>query len=97
MPLDEFWHGDMRLLEAYRIAYERNVSYTAWMQGQYNHIAHAISLSNGFATKGATPKQFPNWKDPIAKKRKKKVITSQNIENEFRKEQAKLNSWLFNK
>lgn len=95
MPLKEFWHGDMRLLSVYQKAYLRNTSYVAWVNGQYNTIAHSIALSNGFASKGQKPKEFPQWQDP-AEKISKPKITKDNIEEEFRKEQARQAGWLHN-
>lgn len=83
MPLDEFWHGDMRLLEVYRKAYTRNVSYTAWCNGLYIMTAHSLSLSNAFAKKGEKTKEYPQWKDPLEQMSKPK-ITENNIEEEHR-------------
>ena len=68
--MSEFWYGDVRLLVAYKNAYLRNVSYIAWLQGSYSFEAHSLSLSNAFAKKGSTPKQYPEWKDPVEKLRK---------------------------
>lgn len=95
MPLNDFWHGDIRLLNVYQKAYLRHTSYTAWLNGQYNSVAHSISLANGFATKGQKPKEFPKWKDPVEVMSKPK-ITKDNIEEEFRKEQARQAGWLHN-
>ena len=96
MPLNEFWHGDMRLLEVYQKAYYRNVSYTAWVQGQYNHIAHSVTMANSFAKKGQQKVDYPEWKDPMQKLQKPK-ITKDNLEEQFRKQQAEQNAWLFNR
>lgn len=95
MPLNEFWHGDMRLLEVYQKAYLRNVSYTAWLNGNYAMVAHSLSLSNAFAKKGEETKEFPQWKDPIPKISKVK-ITKENREIEARKEQLRQNAWFAN-
>lgn len=96
MPLEEFWHGDMRLLECYQKAYLRNVSYTAWLNGQYNYAAFSTVIGNAFAKKGTKAQKYPSWSDPIEKveKEKKKNITKDNLEYEFRKEQAKQQQWL---
>ena len=96
MTEDQFWHGDMRLLEVYQKAYYRNNTYNAWLQGQYNYIAHSISLSNAFAKKGTKQAEYPQWKDPFEKSNKPK-ITKDNLEYEFRKQQAEQQAWLFNK
>ncbi len=96
MTTDQFWYGDLRLLQAYQKAYIRNVSYTAWVNGNYTNTAHSIALSNAFAKKGAKPTEYPQWSDPFAKIKKKK-ITKENLETEFRKQQIEQNAWLFNK
>lgn len=96
MTYDEFWHGDMRLLKVYQIAYYRDKSYNAWLQGQYNHVAYSVVMSNAFAKKGQKPAEYPQWKDPFEKFNKPK-ITKDNLEYEFRKQQAEQQSWLFNK
>lgn len=95
MSAEEFWHGDMRLLEARQKAYMRNVSYTAWQQGQHNSVAFSVVMANAFAKKGAKKQEYPNWEDPM-EKLCKKVITKENIEEEFRKQQAQQNAWLKN-
>lgn len=88
MPLDEFWHGDMRLLEVYQKAYTRNVSYTAWLSGHYTMVAHSLALSNAFARKGAKQEEYPQWKDPIGQMSKPK-ITEDNIEEQHRNLQCR--------
>lgn len=95
MPLDEFWHGDLRLLEAYQKAYYRDVSYTAWLIGARTFEANSKVSVNANRTKRSDKvEQYPNWQDPIPKK--KKIITNENLESEFRKEQFGQNSWLHN-
>lgn len=96
MPLDEFWHGDLRLLEAYQKAYIRDKSYTAWLNGAYIFEANSkVSHNANRAKKSDKVEEYSQWKDPIAKK--KKIITRENLEVEFRKEQFGLNAWLHDK
>ncbi len=93
MPLDEFWHGDLRLLEAYQKAYMRDKSYTAWLNGARIFEANSKVSANANRTKKSDKvEQYDDWKDPF--ENKKKVITNENIESEFRKEQFNQNSWL---
>lgn len=33
MPLETFWHDDMRLLECYSTAHYNRLNYTAWING----------------------------------------------------------------
>jgi hypothetical protein len=96
MTTDQFWYGDLRLLQAYQKAYIRNISYSAWVNGNYANMAHSISLSNAFAKKGAKKAEFPQWVDPFKKINKKK-ITKEKLETEFRKQQIEQNAWLFNR
>ena len=94
MPLNEFWHGDVRLLEAYEKAYLRNKSYTAWLNGVYIFEATNKAVSNGNRTKKSDPiEQYNDWVDPI-KKKQKTQITQENLESEFRTSQANQNAWL---
>ena len=97
MPLDDFWHGDMRLLGAYEKAYYRRVSFNAWENGKYVWEAITKAIYNGF-DRGKTDKAeiYSQWVDPI-KKAQKTIITKDNLEEEFRKEQAELNAWLFHR
>lgn len=87
----------MRLLEVAQKAYYRDRSYVAWLNGQYNYIAYTVAIANSFANKGAKKSEYPQWKDPIEKQVKRKKITKENLEYEFRKQQAEQNDWLFNR
>lgn len=72
------------------------MSYTTWLQGQYNCVAFNTVLGNAFAKKGTKPKDYPQWKDPIEKLNKPK-LTKENLEYEFRKQQIEQNAWLFHR
>lgn len=96
MPLDEFWHGDMRLLEVYQKAYIRDKSYTAWINGAHIFEAQSKAISNGNRTKKSDPiEQYNDWKDPVQSKQKI-TITKENLESEFRNSQANQSAWLHN-
>lgn len=91
MPLNEFWHGDMRLLEAYQTAYYRNVRYNAWCIGDYMREAVRIGVNNVL-----NKKQINKWvefKDPMEKLKKKKPISKEQMEIEFRERQRQ--DWEF--
>lgn len=93
----QFWHGDIRLLEVYQKAYMRDRSYTAWLNGAYVFEANSKAISNGNRTKKTDKvNQYSEWKDPFQKLNKPK-ITKDNLEYEFRKQQAQQNAWLFNR
>lgn len=98
MPLQEFWHGDLRLLKAYQQAYYRDVQYKAWWNGQYDFVGTNGAIYNGFSNKAKhTPFKYPQYEDfteELFAKAKKPKITRENLETEFRKEQASQQQWL---
>ena len=96
MPLDEFWYGDMRLLSAYQKAFIKNQSYNAWLQRLYNSEAGYVAVRNNLATKKTEQIKYGDYVDSMAKFEKPK-ITKENLENEFRKQLAEQNAWLFNR
>ena len=97
MPLNEFWHGDVRLLGAYQKAYLRDRSYTAWINGAHFFEGANKAVANGNRTKKSDPVlQYDDWKDPIEKVNKKPKITKNNLEQEFRNMQARQSAWLHN-
>lgn len=93
MPLNEFWYGDMRLLQVYQKAYMRNVSYTAWCNGNYAMVAYSLALSNAFAKKGERMKEFPKWKDPM-EQLDRPTITEDNIEEQHRNLQCRQEAFI---
>ena len=97
MTPHQFWHEDMRLLEAYQKAYYTKTSYVAWLNGYYAFVGHSISLGNAFAKKGSKPKEFPKWENPMDKFKEKNKYKNINVEEEFRKQQIEQNAWLFNR
>lgn len=98
MPLHEFWHGDIRLLEVYQKAYYRNISYSAWLQGAYNFEAYSKANHNLNRAKKSDPvEEYSKWKDPFERFKPKPIITKENLEYEFRKQQVEQQAWLFNR
>ena len=92
MPLHEFWHGDIRLLKAYRTAYLRDKSYTAWLIGAHTFEANSKAVANGNRTKRSDPvQQYADWKDPIERINKSKQKTE-----DFGIKQHKQNMWFYN-
>ena len=97
LTYEEFWYGDPALLTVAQIAYMRDKSYTAWLQGAKNFEAYSKALSNSNRAK-KTDKvlQYDDWVDPIVKYTKTK-LTKEELEAEFRKQQIEQNEWLFGK
>ena len=88
-PLDEFWHGDMRCLEARRKAYIRDVCFRAWKQADYDRIAMEIGAKNALATKKS--ERIDKWidfTDPIEKIKKANAKP-----NDLSVEQHNQNMW----
>ena len=82
----------MRCLEARQKAYMRDKSYTAWLNGARIFEANSKVSANANRTKKSDKvEQYSDWKDPFEKK---KIITQENLEGEFRKEQFNQNAWL---
>lgn len=81
MPVDEFWHGDIRLLKAYKIAYERSIHYSSWLNGARMFEAVSKAIYNGFGRKqGQSAEQYSDFKDPCPPKEEKPIITEDNID-----------------
>ena len=97
MTEEQFWYGDLRLLNAYQTAYYRHTSYVAWINGARIFEASNKAVSNGNRTKTTDKvEQYDDWVDPM-EKLYKPIITKENLEEEFRKQQAMQNAWLFRK
>ena len=98
MPLNEFWHDDMRLFDAYQKAYYRGKSFAAWMNGQYVFEGLNKAIYNGFGRqkKSDPAEEYSQWKDPMERFEKPR-ITKENVEAEYRKQQASQMAWLFNR
>ena len=62
MTCEQFWDGDPTLTIAYRRKLEiedKRFNERAWLQGEYNYIAVATALQNGFRKKGAKAADYP--------------------------------------
>lgn len=64
MTFEQFWHGDMYLYDVYHTAYERDVSYKAWVNGMYTKVATSQALSDGFKKEGSKNSVWPEFADP---------------------------------
>lgn len=96
MSVHDFWHGDIDLLRVYEKAYIRHISLMAWYQGYYNYIAYGVNMQNMWKKKGSKNAEFPKYADPM-ERYDKPIITTENLEEEFRKQQIAQQSWLFKK
>lgn len=92
MCTDEFWHDDKRLFEVYQKAYYRRLYENAWLSGLYVNIAVQNTAGNIFAKKGEKPLEYPS--EPFDPFKKKKIITKENIESEYRNSQKEQNDFI---
>lgn len=98
MSVNEFWHGDTRLLTAYQQAYYTDKSYSAYQQANYVSAAVEVGIANAFADKPNKKKAFVElvkWTPPFKNEQEEK-ITQENLEEKFREETLKQHSWLHN-
>ena len=88
----------MRLLDCYQKAYYRDKSFSAWCNGQYVFEGVSKAIYNGFGRtrKSEKAEEYSQWKDPMERFDAPK-ITKENVEEEFRKQQAEQNAWLFHR
>ena len=76
MTWEQFWHGDVKMAEAYRKAEEMRVermNTELWLQGMYVYeaICDASPIFNPFAKRNTRPRPYPS--QPYETKRKKKA------------------------
>ena len=67
MTYDDFWHGDVNMVRAYRKADEmkrRRENEALWVQGLYVRDALICTVGNMFSGKGAQKHEYP--KEPYA-------------------------------
>ena len=68
MTYDDFWHGDVNMVRAYRKADEmkrRRENEALWVQGLYVRDALLCTVGNMFSGKGATKHEYPKEPHPI--------------------------------
>ena len=98
MTLEDFWYGDMRILDCYEKAYYRDKSFTAWQNGALVFEGLNKAIYNGFGRQKKSDKaeEWSPWTDPCAQIEKPR-ITKENAEQEYRKQQADQMGWLFHR
>jgi len=61
MTYEQYWYGDVWMVEAYREADKRKrqtKSEELWLAGLYNHNAVAVAVGNAFRKKSAKPQKY---------------------------------------
>lgn len=91
MTPDEFWYEDIRLIESYEIKYYRDVTYKAWVQGNYQMFAVEKGARNALASKPKDiDRTWVDYIDPIEKFEKSKP------KKQDREEQRNQENWVYN-
>ena len=91
MTPEQFWYDDIRLIRSYEIQYYRDITYRAWVQGNYQMIANEKGARNAMATKKKDiDRTWVDYIDPIEKLDKPKP------KKQDREEQRNQESWVFN-
>lgn len=86
----------MRLLDAYEMAYYRNITYSSWLTGARNFEAYTKALSNSNRTKKSDPvMEYSDWQDPF--KKKQEEVCCDNLDEELLRQQQLGNDWLFSR
>ena len=93
MTPHEFWHEDVRLLTAYRKAFFRKAKYLAWLNGAFGKTGTELALAGAFSKNGKVV-PYINYSDIDFEEKEKPIVTKDNLEGEFRKEQVEQQSWL---
>ena len=94
MTYDEYWHGDPRMVEAFREAHllrlkEQNMM--AYYSGVYTYRAFETVLANAFSKPGTPPHKYLEKPLDIFPKTKEEQEAEE--EQELQRLVASLNSW----
>jgi hypothetical protein len=91
MTPEQFWYDDTRLIRAYEKAYYRDVTFKAWVNGNYDMIATEKGARNALVTKKSDiDRTWVEYTDPIEKKAKQKP------KKQDREEQRNQENWVLN-
>ncbi len=87
MSYEQYWYGDVWLIEAYREAdkiRQQRFNTEAWLQGMYVYdaIAKLSPILHAFAKKGTKPKPYPDKPYNFGEEKEKKQNKKQLVENE---------------
>lgn len=93
MSVEDFWHKDKRLFNAYQKSYYTGLHEKSWLDGLYFNVALCNLAGNIFAKKGAKALEYPQKPyNPFEKKPEK--ITKENLEDKFRELMFNNSNWL---
>lgn len=85
MSIEDFWHSDIELLQAYQTAYIRDVSYRSWAYGKEMVQSTLMALGLAFSTKKDENIQYQSWNDPLTAIQRKDIkMSSKEKERKFR-------------
>ena len=97
MSVDEFWHKDPKLFQAYQKAYQSKIYTESWLYGVYSNLA-LMDFGNKFVNfKGRDNKALHYPENPKnAFEKTKEKITVENLEEKHRSLMQSNNEWLKN-
>lgn len=91
MTPEQFWYDDIRLIQSYEIKYYSDVTYRAWVQGNYDMIAVEKGARNALTTKKEhIDRKWVDYNDPIER------ILNKMSEEDNKREQRNQENWFYN-
>lgn len=78
MSEQDFWYGDVYLLDAYIKAYFNNVKYTAWLNGYYSYIANLTATANSWGGEKGKDAKYPDFDSVEETVKTKKIDLNKN-------------------
>ena len=96
MTWEQYWYGDVWMVEAYRQADKQRLereNMMLWLQGLYNYeaLCDTSPIFRDFAKKGTKP--VPYRTEPYQPGKKKEVPTEQEVKNERLKATLFVKNW----
>lgn len=93
MSVEEFWHKDKKLYNAYQKAYYIGLHEKSWLDGFYFNVALCNLAGNIFRKKGTKALEYPDKPlNPFDKKPDR--VTKENLEEKFRELMSNSSNWL---
>lgn len=97
MTCEQYWHGDVWLVRAYRKAYEyrlKQQNFDAWLQGLYIYraLCDVSPILHAFAKNGTKPNAYLSEPLPLFEKDKREEVRQDEIKAERLRAYAYLDS-----
>ena len=95
MTSDEYWHGDVWMVEVFREAdklHQKRLNEQFWLQGMYFYDGLCCALKNAFSGKGSVAAKYPSEPYEIFRKEKTEEQEEAEAENERLKAMLYMNN-----